>query len=59
MRKNYSLFGMPEKVIFCKKCIISTKDLMPRLNSKAKLHLIKRAYKSKKTIFALPVDLMK
>ena len=23
MRKNYSLFGMPEKVIFCKKCIIS------------------------------------
>ena len=23
MRKNYSLFGMPEKVKFCKKCIIS------------------------------------
>ena len=22
-KKNYSLFGMPEKVIFCKKCIIS------------------------------------
>jgi N-acetyl sugar amidotransferase len=23
MKKNYSLFGMPEKVTFCKKCIIS------------------------------------
>ena len=22
-RKNYSLFGMPEKILFCKKCIIS------------------------------------
>lgn len=23
MKKNFSLFGLPEKVIFCKQCVIS------------------------------------
>ena len=23
MKNNYSLYGLPEKVIYCKKCVIS------------------------------------
>ena len=31
MKKNFSLYGLPEEVKFCQSCVISNKDLIPTL----------------------------
>ena len=36
MKKNHSLFGMPENVIFCKECIISNQRPNSTIEFKSK-----------------------